>query len=119
MNEYLVSTCISVYNGEKYLRRCLDSVLSQNISSMEIVLVNDGSTDSSSEIMYEYQARYPGTRIKVIEQENRGLAQGRWTGVKNSCGRYITFLDVDEYITQNITLNSTFNRVVHYQGIGF
>lgn len=69
--------------------------------------------------MYEYQARYPGTRIKVIEQENRGLAQGRWTGVKNSCGRYITFLDVDEYITQNVTLNSTFNRVVHYQDIGF
>ena len=48
--------------------------------------------------MYEYQARYPGTRIKVIEQENRGLAQGRWTGVKNSCGRYITFLDVDDYL---------------------
>ena len=98
MNEYLVSICISVYNGEKYLRRCLDSVLSQKISSMEIVLVNDGSTDSSSEIMYEYQARYPGTTIKVIEQENRGLAQGRWTGVKNSCGRYITFLDVDDYL---------------------
>ena len=80
----LVSVCISVYNGEDHLRKCLDSVLSQNISSMEIVLVNDGSTDDTSEIMHEYQNRFP--EIRIIEQENRGLAQGRWTGVKNSSG---------------------------------
>ena len=71
MNEYLISVCISVYNGEKYLRRCLDSVVSQDISSMEIVLVDDGSADDTASIMYEYQARYPEIKIRVIEQENR------------------------------------------------
>ena len=90
MKEYLITVCISVYNGEKYLRRCLDSVVSQKICSMEIVLVNDGSTDGTSEIMHEYQNRFP--EIRIIEQENRGLAQGRWTGVKNSTGSYITSL---------------------------
>ena len=94
----LVSVCISVYNGEDHLRKCLDSVLSQDISSMEIVLVNDGSTDGTSEIMHEYQNRFP--EIRIIEQENRGLAQGRWTGVKNSSGSYITFLDVDDYLLE-------------------
>ena len=94
----LVSVCISVYNGEDHLRKCLDSVLSQDISSMEIVLVNDGSTDGTSEIMHEYQDRFP--EIRIIEQENRGLAQGRWTGVKNSTGSYITFLDADDYLLE-------------------
>lgn len=94
----LVSVCISVYNGEAHLRKCLDSVISQDIDCMEIVLVNDGSTDSTSEIMHEYRDRFPG--IRIIEQENRGLAQGRWTGVKNSNGRYITFLDVDDYLLE-------------------
>ena len=94
----LVSVCISVYNGEDHLRKCLDSVLSQEITSMEIVLVNDGSTDGTSEIMHEYQNRFP--EIRIIEQENRGLAQGRWTGVKNSSGSYITFLDADDYLLE-------------------
>ena len=100
MKEYLITVCISVYNGEKYLRRCLDSVVSQKICSMEIVLVDDGSADDTASIMYEYQAKYPEIRIRVIEQENKGLAQGRWTGVKNSSGRYITFLDVDDYLLE-------------------
>ena len=69
----LVSVCISVYNGEAHLRKCLDSVISQDIDCMEIVLVNDGSTDSTSEIMYEYRDRFPG--IRIIEQENRGLTE--------------------------------------------
>lgn len=94
----LVSICISVYNGEDYLRRCLDSVLSQEIDAWEIVLVNDGSTDGSSEIMYEYKARFPMGKIKILEQEHFGLAQGRLTGVKNSSGKYITFLDADDYL---------------------
>ena len=94
----LVSVCISVYNGEDHLRKCLDSVISQDISSMEIVLVNDGSTDGTSEIMHEYQNRFP--EIRIIEQENKGLAQGRWTGVKNSDGKYVTFLDADDYLLE-------------------
>lgn len=105
----LVSVCISVYNGDKYLIRCLDSVINQDISSMEIVLVNDGSTDRTSQIMFEYQVRYPMMRIKIIEQENKGLAQARWAGVKNSNGKYITFLDADDFL-----LNDAYQTIVQF-----
>ena len=98
VDKLLVSVCISVYNGEACLRRCLDSVVSQKISSMELVLVNDGSVDHTAQIMAEYRDRFPDLRIRIIEQENRGLAQGRLTGVKNSSGEYVTFLDADDYL---------------------
>ena len=91
-----VSVCISVYNGEEYLERCIDSVIKQGIDSMEIVLVDDGSTDNTRQIMHKYQDEFP--RIKVIQQKHSGLAQGRWTGVRNSTGKYITFLDADDYL---------------------
>lgn len=98
MNEAIISVCISVYNAEKYLRRCIDSVIVQRIDAMEIVLVNDGSTDNSSQIMYEYQEKHPDLSIKIIEQANLGLAQGRQTGVDNATGKYITFLDADDFL---------------------
>lgn len=100
MNNLLVSVCISVFNGEQYLRKCLDSVISQEVTNKEIVLVNDGSEDCTGQIMLEYQSRFPEIRIIVVEQEHTGLAQGRLTGVLNSSGQYITFLDVDDYLVE-------------------
>ena len=100
MENPIVSVCISVYNGEKHLKKCLDSVMVQGIEQIELVLVDDGSTDSTQQIMKEYQARFPERRIIVIEQEHLGLAQGRLTGVKNSTGDYITFLDADDYLIE-------------------
>lgn len=98
MGKYIVSVCISVYNGEKQLRRCLDSVISQVIDDIEIVLINDGSTDGTLQIMNEYRTRFPEKWIVVVDQKHAGLAQGRLTGVKNSSGEYITFLDADDYL---------------------
>ena len=100
MENPAVTVCISIYNGEKHLRECLDSVIAQDIEQMELVLVNDGSNDSTLQIMKEYQARYPAKQIKVIEQKHSGLAQGRLTGVRNSTGQFVTFLDADDYLLE-------------------
>ena len=97
MNCILVSVCISVYHGENLLNRCIESVIEQGINSMEIILVDDGSNDSTLQIMQEYKKCYPEI-IRIIHQEHLGLAQGRWTGVRNSTGKYVTFLDADDYL---------------------
>ncbi|UOE88713.1 glycosyltransferase [Vibrio splendidus] len=94
---YHVSVCISVHNTEKLLRRCLDSVVSQTLKEIEVVLVNNGSTDSSLDIMQEYKVKHP-EMIKIYSQDDMGLAQGRQTGINNANGEYITFLDADDYV---------------------
>ena len=97
INNIEVSICISVYNTEKLLKRCLESVINQTLEKKEIILVNNGSTDSSLEIMLEYKEQYPDM-IKVYSQEDKGLAQGRQTGINHAQGKYITFLDADDYV---------------------
>ncbi|WP_313567197.1 glycosyltransferase, partial [Empedobacter sp.] len=87
MNEIKISICISVHNTGKYLRRCLDSVVEQTIREKEIILVNNGSTDDSLEIMKNYRQKFPHL-IRIINQEDKGLAQGRQTGVNNAKGEY-------------------------------
>ncbi len=99
-NEIIISVCISVYNGEKYLDQCLDSVISQDIENMEIVLVDDGSSDGSLQKMKEFKDRYSAIKVKVVEQAHSGLAQGRLTSVRNASGEYVTFIDVDGYLTE-------------------
>ena len=89
-----VSVVISVYNGEKYLARCLDSAVGQTYGNIEIVVVNDGSTDSTGVILKEYSDRYPA--IKVIGQSNMGLEMARKTGVANASGKYVQYLDADD-----------------------
>lgn len=93
-----MSVCISVYNTEKYLPRCLDSVIAQTLHSLEIVLVNNGSTDSSEAIMRQYESNHPERKFIIVSQEDRGLAQGRQSGVNVATGQYITFLDADDYV---------------------
>lgn len=104
MNEFpavKVSVCISVHNTERLLSRCLDSVTCQTLKNIEIVLINNGSTDSSLKIMQEYCERFPDI-IKVYSQEDMGLAQGRQSGIDNASGEYITFLDADDYVKNDI-----------------
>lgn len=93
-----VSVCISVHNTSALLPRCLDSVCAQTLKSLEIVLVNNGSTDNSEAIMYEYKEKHPERTFVIVRQEDKGLAQGRQTGVNNASGRYIAFLDADDYV---------------------
>ena len=75
-----ISIIIPVYNAEKYLKKCIDSVINQNVESKEIILVNDGSIDNSQEIIDEYVAKYPDM-IKAIKQENAGQAVARNVGI--------------------------------------
>ncbi len=91
-----ISIIIPVYNVEKYLRRCLDSVLNQTFTDWEAICVNDGSPDGSAAILSAYAAR--DARFKVITQENGGLSDARNTGIKHATGEYILYLDSDDFI---------------------
>lgn len=98
-NQALISIIIPVYNVEEYLRECVDSVLKQTYKNLEIILVDDGSTDSSAAICDEYIEK--DERIIVIHQKNGGLSQARNRGLEESTGRYVYFLDSDDYISHN------------------
>lgn len=91
-----ISIIIPVYNSEKYLRRCLNSVLGQTYANIEIILINDGSTDESLLICQEYAKN--DARISVINQENKGPAAARNAGIKRATGTYIGFVDADDFI---------------------
>ncbi|WP_278627387.1 glycosyltransferase [Thomasclavelia cocleata] len=95
MND-LISVIIPVYNVEKYLHRCVDSVINQTYSNLEIILVDDGSTDTSSQICDDYQKK--DKRVKVIHKKNNGAATSRNIGLFNAKGDYIAFVDSDDYI---------------------
>ena len=92
----LISVIIPVYNVEKYLQRCLDSVIEQTYQNLEIILIDDGSTDHSGKICDDYAAR--DMRIHVIHQENQGLSIARNKGLDIAKGTYIAFVDSDDYI---------------------
>ena len=94
--KYSVSVIIPVYNKEKYLKQCLDSVVNQTLESIEIIIVNDGSTDGSSKIIEEYRKKYDN--IKVINQENKGVVEARIVGYLNSTGDYIGWVDADDFV---------------------
>lgn len=90
-----VSVIIPVYNIEKYLRQCVDSVLNQTYTNIEVILVDDGSKDSSAKICDEY--RDMDNRVKVIHKENGGAATARNIGLANVTGQYIMFVDSDDF----------------------
>ncbi|HEX0776706.1 TPA: glycosyltransferase family 2 protein [Streptococcus pneumoniae] len=91
-----VSVIIPVYNVEKYLRRCLDSVVNQTYKDIEVILVNDGSPDNSKEICEEYVAKY--SNIQLINQKNAGLGAARNTGLQYIIGNAVTFVDSDDWL---------------------
>ncbi|MBQ8476800.1 glycosyltransferase family 2 protein, partial [bacterium] len=99
MSEVKVSVIVPVYNGEKYLKECLDSLTSQSLNEFEAICVDDGSSDSSLEILKEYRAK--DSRIKIIHQENQGVSTARNNALKQVSGEYITLLDCDDYIKQD------------------
>ena len=101
MKQPKVSVIIPVYNTEKYLRRCLDSVINQTLNTVEIVVINDGSTDNSQKIIKEYVNKYPD-RFIFIEKENGGQASARNIGLERCNGEYIGFLDSDDFIALNM-----------------
>lgn len=99
VNDPLISIVIPIYNVEKYLARCLESVVNQTYENLEIICVNDGSTDTSKVILEDYSKR--DQRIRVINQSNGGLSNARNTGIDVSKGEYITFIDSDDYVADD------------------
>ena len=87
-----VSVIIPVYNVEKYLRECLDSVINQTLSDIEIICINDGSTDNSLEILKEYAEN--DSRIKIITQENQGQGVARNNAIEAAQGEYLVFVQM-------------------------
>lgn len=99
MSNPLISVIVPIYNVEKYLRECVDSILCQTYSNLEIILVDDGSPDKCPGICDEYAKK--DNRVKVIHQDNGGLAHARNVGIANSNGEYLTFIDSDDYVSND------------------
>ena len=95
-----ISVIVPVYNVEKYLSKCLDSIIKQQYPDIEVIVVDDGSTDNSSEIIKEYV--YRNDKIKYYKKENGGLSDARNYGVKKATGDYICFIDSDDYIDKKL-----------------
>lgn len=100
IREDLISVIVPVYNVEKYLRRCLDTIINQTYKNIEILLVNDGSKDNSYNILLEYASK--DDRIIVFNKENGGLSDARNYGLDRCNGKYVIFIDSDDYIDQNM-----------------
>lgn len=109
-NEILVSVIVAIYNGEKYINKCVDSIINQSYPNLEIILVDDCSPDNCGVICDQYAAI--DNRIKVIHhKKNMGLASGRNSGIENSNGEYIIFVDGDDYIDSHLVENAV-NKLV-------
>ncbi|MFQ9509622.1 MAG: glycosyltransferase [Lachnospiraceae bacterium] len=96
-----IDIVIPVYNVEKYLEHCLDSIFSQSFQNFRIIAVNDGSTDQSGKILEDYVKKYPG-KIEVITKENGGQSSARNRGLEASTSPYLMFLDSDDHLKQNM-----------------
>ena len=96
-----VSIIVPFYNVEKYIEKCLETLVHQTLEDIEIILVNDGSTDKTEEIAKKYQAQYP-QKIRYLEKENGGLSDARNYAIPYAKGEYIAFLDSDDYAEKNM-----------------
>ena len=92
-----VSVIVPVYNVENYIEKCIDSLLGQTLEDIEIIIVNDGSTDNSKDKIMPYIENFPN-KIKYLEKQNGGLSSARNYGMPSATGEYIAFLDSDDYV---------------------
>lgn len=101
-----LSVIIPVYNTSKYIEKCLNSIVNQQIDNIEIIIINDGSTDNSDEIIKNWvNQNQDKTQIKYFIKENDGLSDSRNLGVKQATGDYLTFVDSDDYLAENLYRN--------------
>ena len=96
-----LSVIVTIYNREAVLRRCVDSILAQNMTDYEVILVDDGSRDGSRRIMETYERSHP-ERIRCLYRENGGVARARNAGLAAACGEYITYVDSDDWLPENV-----------------
>lgn len=112
MENQLISVIVPIYNVENYLRQCLDSILEQTFHNLEILLVNDGSTDDSGQICQEYLKK--DSRIRYFEKENGGLSDARnYDGIERAQGEYLTFIDSDDWVTSTY-IEELYIKLQHY-----
>ncbi len=102
----MISVIIPVYNAEKTIKKCLNSLISQAYKNLEIILINDGSTDNSKEICEDYEKKY--TNIILVSKQNEGPGKARQIGLEKATGDYISFIDSDDYIDENF-----YNKLVN------
>ena len=105
-----ISVIVPVYNAEKYLHRCIDSILSQTFTDFELLLIDDGSKDGSGAICDEYAEK--DNRVRVFHKENGGVSSARNLGLDNACGEWIAFVDSDDWVEKQFLL-SMFECSVH------
>lgn len=103
----LVSIVIPVYNTECYLKECIDSVLAQTFRDIEVICVNDGSTDGSLSVLRDYEKR--DVRVRVVAKENGGVVSARKAGIEQASGEYLCFVDSDDYVARNMIERMTEN----------
>ena len=108
MND-LITVVINVYNGEKYISKCLESVLNQTYKNLEILIINDGSTDNTLKVIKKYK----DSRIKIITQKNIGISLSRNVGIDNFKGEYVFYVDSDDYIEED-TIEYLYNICKKY-----
>lgn len=99
MQEIDLSIIIPAYNCEKYIERCIKSIIEQSNDFVEIIIINDGSTDNTQQICEGFAPKH--NNIKIINQENRGVSYSRNIGIQNACGKYVMFVDSDDYLVEN------------------
>lgn len=105
----MISVVVTIYNIEKYIEKCLESIVNQDYKDFEIVLVDDGSNDSSKEIALEF-LKDKNVKYLLVEKENGGLSSARNAGLNNSNGDYVVFIDGDDYISKDFLL--VLNRLI-------
>ena len=108
-----ISFIVPCYNAEKYLRRCLDSLLNQTLKDIEIICINDGSQDNTKDILISYENRYKDI-IRVIEKKNEGVWNARNDGIKIAKGEFIGFVDSDDYV-KNDFAEKLYNEAIKYK----
>lgn len=111
MNNSLVSVVIPVFNVENYISECIESIISQTYKNTEIILVDDGSTDSSGSICYDYSLK--DSRIKVYHKSNGGLSDARNYGIAKSNGEYVYLIDSDDFLIRNDTIEVLYKNILN------
>ena len=111
----LLSVIVPIYNVEKYLKQCIESVIKQQLDSYELILVDDGSTDSSKSICDNYSEK--NANIKVFHKKNEGASSARNYGLKKASGKYVLFLDSDDWWNPQINLSMMLEYAVQHPNI--